>query len=50
MNTKFWSENVKGRNQPEDLGVEKKIVLEWILRKCGGEGVDWVHVVQNMLL
>jgi hypothetical protein len=28
---KFWSQNLKGRNQLEDLGVDRKIILERIL-------------------
>jgi hypothetical protein len=32
MHTKFWSENKKGRDHSEDLGVDGKIILEWILR------------------
>jgi len=32
-NTKFWSENLKGRDHSEELGVCEKIILEWILGK-----------------
>jgi hypothetical protein len=27
----FWLENLKGRDHLEDLGIEGKIILEWIL-------------------
>jgi len=30
MHTEFWSENVKGRNHSEDLGIDWRIILEWI--------------------
>jgi hypothetical protein len=33
MYTKFLSENLKGRDRSEDLGVDEKIILEWILGK-----------------
>jgi hypothetical protein len=33
MNTKFKSVNLKGRDHAEDLGVDGRIILEWILRK-----------------
>jgi len=33
MRTKFWAEIPKGRNHSEDLGVDAKIILEWILGK-----------------
>jgi hypothetical protein len=31
MHTKFYSENLKGRDHSEDLGIDGMIVLEWIL-------------------
>jgi hypothetical protein len=37
MHTKFWSENLKGRDHSEDLGVDERIILEWILGKQGGK-------------
>jgi hypothetical protein len=41
MRTKFWSENLKGRDHSEDLGIDGKIILEWILGKQGKEcGLD----------
>jgi hypothetical protein len=33
MHTKFWLEGLKGRDHSEDLGIDGKIILEWILRK-----------------
>jgi hypothetical protein len=32
-NTKLWSENMKGRDCLEDLGLNEMIILEWILEK-----------------
>jgi hypothetical protein len=29
----FWFENQKGRDHLEDLGIDGKIILEWILGK-----------------
>jgi hypothetical protein len=31
MLTLFWLENLKGRDQSEELDVDGKIILEWIL-------------------
>jgi hypothetical protein len=31
--SKFWSENLKGRDHSEDLSVDERIILEWILGK-----------------
>jgi len=33
MHTKFLSENVKVRDHVEGLGVDGRIILEWILGK-----------------
>jgi hypothetical protein len=30
---KVWSENLKGRDHSEELGVDGKIILEYILQK-----------------
>jgi hypothetical protein len=30
---KFWSENLKGTDQSEDLSIGGRIILEWILEK-----------------
>jgi hypothetical protein len=39
MHKQFWWENVTGRDHSEDLGVDGKIILEWILGtwvgRCG---------------
>jgi hypothetical protein len=45
MHIKFRSENINGKDQAEDLGVDGKIILEWILGKYGGKGVDGIHLV-----
>jgi hypothetical protein len=33
MHTTFWSVNLKGRDHVEDMGVDERIILEWILEK-----------------
>jgi hypothetical protein len=33
MHTKFYLENPKGRDDLEDLGIDGKVILEWILGK-----------------
>jgi len=30
---KISSENLKGRDHSEDLGVDRRIILEWMLEK-----------------
>jgi hypothetical protein len=34
---KFKSGNLKGIDHPEDLGVDGKIILEWVLGEEGGK-------------
>jgi len=46
MYAKCWSENLKGRDHLEDLGVDGKIVLV-DLREIGWEGVNWMHRAQD---
>jgi len=31
MHTVFWSEKLKGRDHSQDVGVDGKITLEWML-------------------
>jgi hypothetical protein len=35
MHIKFWLENVKGRDDVEDTGVDWRIILKWIFGKKG---------------
>jgi hypothetical protein len=47
MYAEFLSENRKGRDHSEDLGVDGKIILEWILGKQGGKvwtGLIWLRL------
>jgi len=37
MHTKFLSENLKGRDHFEDLGMDGKITLQWVLGKQSGK-------------
>jgi len=43
MRAQFWPQVVKGRDQLEDLDVEGRIILEWIL-EIGCDGVDCIHL------
>jgi hypothetical protein len=50
MDIKFGSENVKGRDHSEDLGVDWRIILEWILEKETGKlwtGFVWLRLGTN---
>jgi len=40
MHPKFWSENLKGRDHLEDLGIDGMIILRVDLREIAWEGTD----------
>jgi hypothetical protein len=33
MDTIFWLENLEGTEYSEDVGIDEKIIVEWILGK-----------------
>jgi hypothetical protein len=40
-------EYLKRRSDWEDHGVDGKIVLKYISKGLGCEGVGWIHIVQD---
>jgi hypothetical protein len=39
--TGFWCGNLRERNYLEDQGIDGRIILKWIIRKCDeGHGLD----------
>jgi hypothetical protein len=44
MCTIFRFENLEERDQSKVLGVDRRIILELILGKLCGEGVDRMHL------
>jgi hypothetical protein len=47
MCTVFWLGNLKGRDHLEDLSVDGKIILGWILGKSVGS-VEWMHLALDV--
>jgi hypothetical protein len=46
MHTKFWPENLKGRDHLEDRHrCQVNIIME--LWEIAWEGVDWIHLAQD---
>jgi hypothetical protein len=47
---KSWSENLKGRDHLEDLGIDVRIIGEYIIGKWGEKvwaGVTWLRIRTN---
>jgi len=47
MRTKFWSNNVKGRDQSEEPGVDGEDNIRMDLRELVWEDVNWIHLAQD---
>jgi hypothetical protein len=49
MRTKYWLENLKGKDHSEDVGVEGRVMLECIIGKYGEvwTGVVWLRIRTN---
>jgi hypothetical protein len=43
----IFFEKLKRREHSEYKGVDRKIILKWMLRKMGWKGVDWIHMAQD---
>ena len=42
--TGFWWGNLRERDHLGDPGVEGRIILRWIFRKCDVGGMDWIEL------
>ena len=43
----FWWGNLRGKDHLEDRGVDGRIILRWIFRKCGvgaWTGLIWLRI------
>jgi hypothetical protein len=48
VHTEFWWGNPKERDHLEDLGVDGRMILKWILKKYGGlVGVNSILLVKD---
>jgi hypothetical protein len=40
----FWLENLKGRERPECLSVNERIILKRTFKGIRWQGEDWLHL------
>ena len=45
--TGFRWGDLRERNHLEDPGVDRRIILRWILRKLNVGGMDWIELAQD---
>jgi hypothetical protein len=46
IHTGCWWGHLKEREQLEDLGVNERVILKWILTTQDGRNVDWKNLAQ----
>jgi hypothetical protein len=49
VHTEFWWRDLRRYHQ-EDLGLDSRIILEWIFKKWDGGrgwGMDWIALAQD---
>jgi hypothetical protein len=53
MHTTFWLKSLKGRDYSDNLGIDGRIILKWILMKQHGRaqaGLIWLRMVTRQAL
>jgi hypothetical protein len=43
---RFWWESPKERDNLKDQGIDRRMGLDWILRRLVG-GVEWIRLAQD---
>jgi hypothetical protein len=42
-----WTGKPEGKRLIGHLGVDRRIILKWMLEKIGSNDVDWIHLAQE---
>jgi hypothetical protein len=45
LHIQLWWENLRERDHLEDVGLDGRIILEWIIKKW--LGMDWIYVAED---
>ena len=43
----LWSGHLSERDDLEDLGLDGRLILKWIVKKYVGRGMDWIDLAQD---
>ena len=43
MHTEFWWGNLKERDHLEDISVDGRVILKWVIKKWDGD-FDWINL------
>jgi len=47
VRTGFWWGDLREVDNLEDLSVDRRTILKWILNKVGWGGMDWIALAQE---
>jgi hypothetical protein len=47
MHKKFWSEDLKGRDNFGDQDMYGSVILNWVLKEIVCEFVDWINLADD---
>ena len=48
VHTGVWGGDLRDRDTLEDLGIDGRTTLKWILKEIGWTDVHWLDLIQDM--